>query len=130
MKLYRGLYEASAQMREKRFNKARHMYLSLCREYPDSFYAFFGLAASKYGTVFVKENGESNHSGSNSSNNNNNIAAPAEGYEDGTYTGSAACSGEQFKEYSVTANVTIKNGKISNKTLSKNFIFIFFIFKF
>ena len=46
-------------------------------------------------------------------NNNNNIAAPAEGYEDGTYTGSAACSGEQFKEYSVTANVTIKNGKIS-----------------
>ena len=70
MKLYRGLYEASAQMREKRFNKARHMYLSLCREYPDSFYAFFGLAASKYGTVFVKENGEGNHSGSNSSNNN------------------------------------------------------------
>lgn len=47
------------------------------------------------------------------SNNNNNITAPAEGYEDGTYTGSAACSGEQFKEYSVTANVTIKNGKIS-----------------
>lgn len=46
------------------------------------------------------------------SNNNNNITAPAEGYEDGTYTGSAACSGEQFKEYSVTANVTIKNGKI------------------
>ena len=49
----------------------------------------------------------------NSGSNNNNIAAPAEGYEDGTYTGSAACSGEQFKEYSVTANVTIKNGKIS-----------------
>ncbi len=47
------------------------------------------------------------------SNNNNNITAPAEGYEDGTYTGSAACSGEQFKEYSVTAYVTIKNGKIS-----------------
>lgn len=47
------------------------------------------------------------------SNNNNNITAPAEGYEDGTYTGSAACSGEQFKEYSVTVNVTIKNGKIS-----------------
>lgn len=70
MKLYRGLYEASAQMREKRFNKARHMYLSLCREYPDSFYAFFGLAASKYGAVFVKENGEGNHSGSNNSNNN------------------------------------------------------------
>ena len=52
------------------------------------------------------------------SNNNNNIAAPAEGYEDGTYTGSAACSGEQFKEYSVTANVTIKNGKISAVEIS------------
>lgn len=49
----------------------------------------------------------------NSSSDNNNNKAPAEGYEDGTYTGSAACSGEQFKEYSVTANVTIKNGKIS-----------------
>ena len=59
-----------------------------------------------------KKNKKKN-SGSNSNNNNNNIAAPAEGYEDGTYTGSAACSGEQFKEYSVTANVTIKNGKIS-----------------
>ena len=52
------------------------------------------------------------------SNNNNNITAPAEGYEDGTYTGSAACSGEQFKEYSVTANVTIKNGKISAVEIS------------
>lgn len=52
------------------------------------------------------------------SNNNNNIAAPAEGYEDGTYTGSAACSGEQFKEYRVTANVTIKNGKISAVEIS------------
>lgn len=41
-----------------------------------------------------------------------------EGYEDGTYTGSAACSGEQFKEYSVTANVTIKNGKISAVEIS------------
>ena len=58
------------------------------------------------------------NSGSNSNNNNNNIAAPAEGYEDGTYTGSAACSGEQFKEYSVTANVTIKNGKISAVEIS------------
>ena len=56
--------------------------------------------------------------GSNSNNNNNNIAAPAEGYEDGTYTGSAACSGEQFKEYSVKANVTIKNGKISAVEIS------------
>lgn len=55
---------------------------------------------------------------SSDSNNNNNIAAPAEGYEDGTYTGSAACSGEQFKEYSVTANVTIKNGKISAVEIS------------
>ena len=54
----------------------------------------------------------------NSGSNNNNIAAPAEGYEDGTYTGSAACSGEQFKEYSVTANVTIKNGKISAVEIS------------
>lgn len=52
------------------------------------------------------------------SNNNNNITAPAEGYEDGTYTGRAACSGEQFKEYSVTANVTIKNGKISAVEIS------------
>ena len=52
------------------------------------------------------------------SNNNNNITAPAEGYEDGTYTGSAACSGEQFKEYSVTVNVTIKNGKISAVEIS------------
>ena len=54
----------------------------------------------------------------NSGSNSNNIAAPAEGYEDGTYTGSAACSGEQFKEYSVTANVTIKNGKISAVEIS------------
>ena len=54
----------------------------------------------------------------NSGSNNNNIAAPAEGYEDGTYTGSAACSGEQFKEYSVMANVTIKNGKISAVEIS------------
>lgn len=54
----------------------------------------------------------------NSGSNNNNIAAPAEGYEDGTYTGSAACSGEQFKEYSVTSNVTIKNGKISAVEIS------------
>lgn len=51
-------------------------------------------------------------------NNNNNTTAPAEGYEDGTYTGSAACKGEQFKEYSVTANVTIKNGKISAVEIS------------
>ena len=50
----------------------------------------------------------------NTSNNKNNITAPKEGYEDGTYTGTAACSGEQFKEYSVTANVTIKSGKISD----------------
>ena len=64
-----------------------------------------------------KKNKKKN-SGSNSNNNNNNIVAPAEGYEDGTYTGSAACSGEQFKEYSVTANVTIKNGKISAVEIS------------
>ena len=64
-----------------------------------------------------KKNSGSN-SNNNNNNNNNNIAAPAEGYEDGTYTGSAACSGEQFKEYSVTANVTIKNGKISAVEIS------------
>ena len=64
-----------------------------------------------------KKNKKKN-SGSNSNNNNNNITAPAEGYEDGTYTGSAACSGEQFKEYSVKANVTIKNGKISAVEIS------------
>ena len=52
------------------------------------------------------------------SNNKNNTTAPKEGYEDGTYTGTAACSGEQFKEYSVTANVTIKNGKISAVEIS------------
>lgn len=64
-----------------------------------------------------KKNSGSN-SNNNNNNNNNNITAPAEGYEDGTYTGSAACSGEQFKEYSVTANVTIKNGKISAVEIS------------
>ena len=63
-------------------------------------------------------NNSNNNNSNNSNNNNNNIAAPAEGYEDGTYTGSAACSGEQFKEYSVTANVTIKNGKISAVEIS------------
>lgn len=65
-----------------------------------------------------KKKNKKKNSGSNSNNNNNNIAAPAEGYEDGTYTGSAACSGEQFKEYSVTVNVTIKNGKISAVEIS------------
>lgn len=64
-----------------------------------------------------KKNKKKNSS-SDSNNNNNNITAPAEGYEDGTYTGSAACSGEQFKEYSVKANVTIKNGKISAVEIS------------
>ena len=61
-----------------------------------------------------------NNSGSNSNNNSNNsnTKAPEEGYEDGTYTGNAACTGEQFKEYSVTANVTIKNGKISAVEIS------------
>lgn len=56
--LCRGLYEAAKQMREKRFNKARHMYLSLCREYPESFYPFFGLAASKYGLSISEEDGD------------------------------------------------------------------------
>lgn len=75
----------------------------------------------KSGTKKKKKKNKKNkkkNSGSNSNNNNNNIAAPAEGYEDGTYTGSAACSGEQFKEYSVKANVTIKNGKISAVEIS------------
>ena len=71
-----------------------------------------GKSSTKKKKKKNKKNKKKN-SGSNSNNNNNNITAPAEGYEDGTYTGSAACSGEQFKEYSVTANVTIKNGKIS-----------------
>ena len=71
-----------------------------------------GKSSTKKKKKKNKKNKKKN-SGSNSNNNNNNIAAPAEGYEDGTYTGSAACLGEQFKEYSVTANVTIKNGKIS-----------------
>lgn len=63
-----------------------------------------------------KKNKKNKKKNSSSDSNNNN--APAEGYEDGTYTGSAACSGEQFKEYSVTANVTIKNGKISAVEIS------------
>ena len=71
----------------------------------------------KSSTKKKKKKNKKKNSGSDS-NNNNNIAAPAEGYEDGTYTGSAACSGEQFKEYSVTANVTIKNGKISAVEIS------------
>lgn len=76
-----------------------------------------GKSSTKRKKKKNKKNKKKN-SGSNSNNNNNNIAAPAEGYEDGTYTGSAACSGEQFKEYSVTANVTIKNGKISAVEIS------------
>lgn len=76
-----------------------------------------GKSSTKKKKKKNKKNKKKN-SGSNSDNNNNNIAAPAEGYEDGTYTGSAACSGEQFKEYSVTANVTIKNGKISAVEIS------------
>lgn len=75
-----------------------------------------GKSSTKKKKKKNKKNKKKN-SGSNS-NNNNNIAAPAEGYEDGTYTGSAACSGEQFKEYSVMANVTIKNGKISAVEIS------------
>lgn len=65
-----------------------------------------------------KKNKKNKKKNSSSDNNNNNNKAPAEGYEDGTYTGSAACSGEQFKEYSVKANVTIKNGKISAVEIS------------
>lgn len=76
-----------------------------------------GKSSTKKKKKKNKKNKKKN-SGSNSNNNNNNIVAPAEGYEDGTYTGSAACSGEQFKEYSVTANVTIKNGKISAVEIS------------
>ena len=76
-----------------------------------------GKSSTKKKKKKNKKNKKKN-SGSNSNNNNNNIAAPAEGYEDGTYTGSAACSGGQFKEYSVTANVTIKNGKISAVEIS------------
>ena len=76
-----------------------------------------GKSSTKKKKKKNKKNKKKNSS-SDSNNNNNNIAAPAEGYEDGTYTGSAACSGEQFKEYSVTANVTIKNGKISAVEIS------------
>ena len=67
----------------------------------------------KSSTKKKKKKNKKNKKKNSSSDNNNNNKATAEGYEDGTYTGSAACSGEQFKEYSVTANVTIKNGKIS-----------------
>lgn len=73
------------------------------------------LSKAETGKSSTKKKKKKKNSGSDS---NNNIAAPAEGYEDGTYTGSAACSGEQFKEYSVTANVTIKNGKISAVEIS------------
>ncbi|MBR2336299.1 MAG: toll/interleukin-1 receptor domain-containing protein, partial [Clostridia bacterium] len=52
--LYRGLYEASANMRQRRFNKARHIYLGLTRAYPESFYAFFGFCAAKYGILYEK----------------------------------------------------------------------------
>ena len=59
-----------------------------------------------------KKKKKSKKKNNSSNNSNNNTTVPAEGYEDGTYTGNAACKGEQFKEYNVTANVTIKNGKI------------------
>lgn len=65
-----------------------------------------------------KKNKKKKENSNPNNNNNNNTTAPAEGYADGTYTGSAACKGEQFKEYSVTANVTIKNGKISAVEIS------------
>ena len=72
----------------------------------------------KSSTKKKKKKNKKNKKKNSGSDSNNNIAAPAEGYEDGTYTGSAACAGEQFKEYSVTANVTIKNGKISAVEIS------------
>lgn len=72
----------------------------------------------KSSTKKKKKKNKKNKKKNSGSDSNNNIAAPAEEYEDGTYTGSAACSGEQFKEYSVTANVTIKNGKISAVEIS------------
>lgn len=72
----------------------------------------------KSSTKKKKKKNKKNKKKNSGSDSNNNIAASAEGYEDGTYTGSAACSGEQFKEYSVTANVTIKNGKISAVEIS------------
>lgn len=72
----------------------------------------------KSSTKKKNKKNKKNKKKNSSSDNNNNNKAPAEGYEDGTYTGSAACSGEQFKEYSVTANVTIKNGKISAVEIS------------
>ena len=55
IELYRGLYEAAANMRQRRFNKARHIYLGLTREYPESYYAFFGFCAAKYGIVFERQ---------------------------------------------------------------------------
>ena len=72
----------------------------------------------KSSTKKKKKKNKKNKKKNSDSDSNNNITAPEEGYEDGTYTGSAACSGEQFKEYSVTANVTIKNGKISAVEIS------------
>lgn len=66
----------------------------------------------------TKKNKKKKKKGTSDSNKNNTTTAPKEGYADGTYTGNAACKGEQFKEYSVTANVTIKNGKISAVEIS------------
>lgn len=69
-------------------------------------------------TSSTKEEKKKKTTKKNNSTKKNSTTAPKEGYVDGTYTGSAACSGEQFKEYSVTANVTIKNGKISAVEIS------------
>lgn len=65
-----------------------------------------------------KKKDKKKNKNNNTNKNNNNVTAPEEGYADGTYTGSAACKGEQFKEYSVTADVTVKNGKISAVVIS------------
>ncbi len=71
------------------------------------------LSKAEGKTSTTKEKKKKKKKKNSKSDNKNNSTAPKEGYEDGTYTGTAACSGEQFKEYSVTANVTIKAGKIS-----------------
>lgn len=75
-------------------------------------------STEKKNTKKKKKKDKKKNKNNNTNKNNNNVTAPEEGYADGTYTGSAACKGEQFKEYSVTAEVTIKNGKISAVAIS------------
>lgn len=74
--------------------------------------------ATVNGSSSTKKSKKKNKKKKDTKSDSNSNTAPKEGYEDGTYTGTAACKGEQFKEYSVTANVTIKAGKIAAVSIS------------